>query len=47
MVGIPSAVLEEKETLSASNVGMLDSGKSYRRQFEITIIMNNKGLMTL
>ncbi|XP_032230603.2 lymphocyte expansion molecule isoform X2 [Nematostella vectensis] len=30
--GIPNAVLEEKERKSVSNVGMLDSGKSYRRQ---------------
>ena len=30
--GIPSAVVEEKERKSVSNVGMLDSGKSYKRQ---------------
>ncbi|KAK3732613.1 hypothetical protein QZH41_016085, partial [Actinostola sp. cb2023] len=30
--GIPNAVVEEKQTVSASNVGLLDSGKSYRRQ---------------
>lgn len=30
--GIPNAVLEEKERKSTSNVGMLDSGKSYQRQ---------------
>lgn len=30
--GIPNAVLEEKEGKSTSNVGMLDSGKSYKRQ---------------
>ncbi|KAJ7386534.1 hypothetical protein OS493_008670 [Desmophyllum pertusum] len=30
--GIPSAVVEEKERKSVSNVGLLDSGKSYKRQ---------------
>lgn len=30
--GIPSAVVEEKVQKSVSNVGMLDSGKSYKRQ---------------
>lgn len=30
--GIPSAVVEEKERKSSSNVGMLDSGKSCKRQ---------------
>lgn len=30
--GIPSAVIEEKVRKSVSNVGMLDSGKSYKRQ---------------
>lgn len=30
--GIPSALVEEKEVKSVSNVGMLDSGKSYKRQ---------------
>lgn len=30
--GIPSAVIEEKVQKSVSNVGMLDSGKSYKRQ---------------
>ena len=30
--GIPSAVIEDKERKSVSNVGMLDSGKSYKRQ---------------
>lgn len=30
--GIPSALVEEKEGKSISNIGMLDSGKSYKRQ---------------
>lgn len=30
--GIPSAIVEDKERKSVSNVGMLDSGKSFRRQ---------------
>ena len=30
--GIPTALVEEKNKQSISNVGMLDSGKSYKRQ---------------
>lgn len=37
--GIPSAVVEEKERKSISNVGMLDSGKSYKRQLPEVVHM--------
>ena len=39
--GIPSAVVEEKERKSISNVGMLDSGKSYKRQLPEVVHMFN------
>ena len=37
--GIPSAVVEEKERKSSSNVGMLDSGKSCKRQLPEVVHM--------
>ena len=33
--GIPNAAVEEKQKLSASNVGMLESGKSERKLPEV------------